>query len=187
MKIVRKYSEPTAFVFYIMIPFSILWYRFRILPNIKICHFKWFRNHFQLFFVLTLAPSPNGSKEIPHNPRHLGAPSGASKTISEPMVCLAQTVHLSCTNTNNISNGPNEIPHDPRHLGVSSGASKMISDPMVHSAQTVHRSYVTISIIPNGPKWACSWASTPRSTIGCVLNDIWAYGSFGANRAPILH
>ena len=27
-----------------------------------------------------------------------------SKTISEPMVCLAQTMHLSCTDTNTVSN-----------------------------------------------------------------------------------
>jgi hypothetical protein len=27
----------------------------------------------------------------------------ASKTISEPMVCFVQTVHLSCTDTNAIS------------------------------------------------------------------------------------
>ena len=58
--------------------------------------------------------------------------------ISQPMVQLAQTVHLSCTNTNNVSNGPNNIPHDPRHLGVQSGASKMSSETMLHSALTVH-------------------------------------------------
>jgi hypothetical protein len=29
--------------------------------------------------------------------------SGASKTVSEPMVRLAQTMHLSCTDTNTIS------------------------------------------------------------------------------------
>ena len=69
---------------------------------------------------------------------HLGVPSGASKMIFDPMVRLAQSVHLSCTNIDNISNGPNEIPHDPRHLGVPSGASKMIFEPMVCSAQTVH-------------------------------------------------
>ena len=55
------------------------------------------------YLALTLTPSPNGPNEIPHDPRHLGVPSGASKMISEPMVCLAQTVHLSCTNTNTIS------------------------------------------------------------------------------------
>ena len=71
---------------------------------------------------------------IPHDPRHLGVPSSASKMISEPMVCLAQTEHLSCTNTNTVSKADrNEIPHDPRHLGVPSGASKMISEPMVRS------------------------------------------------------
>jgi hypothetical protein len=32
--------------------------------------------------------------------RHLGVLLGASKTISEPTVCLALSVHLSCTNTN---------------------------------------------------------------------------------------
>jgi hypothetical protein len=35
--------------------------------------------------------------------RHLGVLSGASKTISEPTVCLAQTMHLFWTDTNNIS------------------------------------------------------------------------------------
>jgi hypothetical protein len=32
-----------------------------------------------------------------------GVPSNASKMISKPTVCSAQTVHLSCTDTNNIS------------------------------------------------------------------------------------
>ena len=41
--------------------------------------------------------------ELPHEPRHLGVPSGVSKTISEPMVRLAQTMHLSCTDPNTVS------------------------------------------------------------------------------------
>jgi hypothetical protein len=36
-------------------------------------------------------------------PRHLRAPSGASKTISEPILRLAQTAHLPCTDTNTVS------------------------------------------------------------------------------------
>jgi hypothetical protein len=28
---------------------------------------------------------------------------GASKMISEPVVCLAQTVHISCTDSNTVS------------------------------------------------------------------------------------
>ena len=48
-----------------------------------------------------LAPTlvPTDRNEIPLDPRHLGVPSGASKMISEPMVCSAQTVPLSCTDT----------------------------------------------------------------------------------------
>jgi hypothetical protein len=41
--------------------------------------------------------------EHPLDPCHLGVPSGACKMISELMVHLAQTVHLSCTDTNTIS------------------------------------------------------------------------------------
>ena len=35
------------------------------------------------YLALTLTPSPNGPNEIPHDPRHLGVSSDASKTISE--------------------------------------------------------------------------------------------------------
>jgi hypothetical protein len=41
--------------------------------------------------------------ELPLEPHHPGVPSGVSKTITEHMVFLAQTVHLSCTETNTIS------------------------------------------------------------------------------------
>jgi hypothetical protein len=70
-----------------------------------------------------------------------------SKTISEPMVRLAQTMYLSCTDTNTVSKWKEEMPHDPRHRGVPSGASKTISEPMVRLTQTVPLSYVEISII----------------------------------------
>jgi hypothetical protein len=86
--------------------------------------------------------------EIPQDPHHLGVQSGVSKTISELMVCLAQIVHLSCTDTNTISKWTkNEIPLEPRYLGVQSSGSKMISEPTVHSRQTVHLSCVKISTI----------------------------------------
>jgi hypothetical protein len=41
--------------------------------------------------------------EIPHDPRHHEVPSGAYKMISEDVVRSAQTVHLSCADTNTIS------------------------------------------------------------------------------------
>jgi hypothetical protein len=41
--------------------------------------------------------------ELPLEPHNLGVPSGASKTIFELMVRLAQSIHLSRTATNNVS------------------------------------------------------------------------------------
>jgi hypothetical protein len=41
--------------------------------------------------------------EILLEPRHVGVPSGVSEMISEPIVRLAQTLHLSCIDTNSIS------------------------------------------------------------------------------------
>ena len=41
--------------------------------------------------------------EHPLVPRHLGVASGASKTISMPMVHSAQTVHLPCVKFSTIS------------------------------------------------------------------------------------
>jgi hypothetical protein len=88
--------------------------------------------------------------EHPLEPRHLWVPSGASKRISEPKVRLAQTVHLSCIDTNTLQTDRKEIPHDPRQLQVALGASKMIFEPMVRSAQTMHISCIKISTIS---KW----------------------------------
>jgi hypothetical protein len=71
--------------------------------------------------------------ELPLEPHHLGVPSSASKMISEPMVRLAQTVHLSCTNINTVYKmDRNKTRRDPCHLGVPSSASKMIAKRMVH-------------------------------------------------------
>jgi hypothetical protein len=41
--------------------------------------------------------------KILHDPDHLGVPSGASKMISEPMLCSAQTVHLSWIKISTVS------------------------------------------------------------------------------------
>jgi hypothetical protein len=36
-------------------------------------------------------------------PHHLGVPLGVSEMVSKPMARLAQTVHLSCTDSNTVS------------------------------------------------------------------------------------
>jgi hypothetical protein len=81
----------------------------------------------------------------------------------------------------------NEIPLDHYCLGVPSGASKMISEPIVYLVHIVHLSCVKISTISKHTEWASTWASLTRSTIGCIQNFFWVYGTFGANHAPILH
>jgi hypothetical protein len=53
-----------------------------------------------------------------------------------------------------------------------------------HKPCTYHAPRLTL--YPNRPKWAFTWPTPPRSTIECVQNDFWAYGTFGANRAPNL-
>jgi hypothetical protein len=44
--------------------------------------------------------------DIWHDPRHLGVPSGASKMVYEPMVCSAQTMHLSYPTLTQFVNRP---------------------------------------------------------------------------------
>jgi hypothetical protein len=111
--------------------------------------------------------------ELPVEPHHQGVISGSSKRISDPKVCLAQTMQLSC-----IQMDQNEIQHDPRHVGVPFGASKTIFETMVRSVQTVHLSCIKNSIISK---------QTETSSIWCIQNDFRNYGTFSANRAPILH
>ena len=90
--------------------------------------------------------------ELPLDPQHIGVPSDVTKMIFRPMVCLVQTVHLSCIHTNTISKWTNEIPHDPRHVGVPSVASKMIYEPMVRLAQKPCTNLaITLTPSPNGP------------------------------------
>ena len=101
--------------------FLSLWYVWR-----KLC----------TYLAPILTPCPNGSKRDSTRPTHLGVASGACKTISKPMVRLAQTVHLSASAIS--PNGPNKLPLEPRHIGVPSGVSKTISEPMIHLAQTMH-------------------------------------------------
>ena len=78
--------------------------------------------------------------ELSVQPRYLVVRSGASKMIPEPMVRLAQTVHLSCTDSNSLQMDRNKIRHDACNLGVPSEACKTISEPMVQLVQTVHLS-----------------------------------------------
>jgi hypothetical protein len=67
------------------------------------------------------------------------------------------------------------------------GVPKMIAMPVVHSAETEHLSCTEINTISKRTEMSSTRPTSPSSTIGCIQNDFQAYGTFGANRAPILH
>ena len=93
------------------------------------------------YLAPTLTLSPKERSEIPHDPRHLGVPSGVAKMISEPMVRSMQTVQLSCVEISTISERNKTSFHlSLCHQVVPSGACKTISEPMVHLARTMHLS-----------------------------------------------
>jgi hypothetical protein len=126
--------------------------------------------------------------ELLHEPRHLWVPSGVSKRISDPMERVAQTVHLSCTNANTVSKWT-KIRFNMTHFTL---LLHWVCKKWFSSLWYVRRkpcTYLALKLTPspNGPKEDSTWASLPRSTIGCIQNNFWPYDTFGADRAPILH
>jgi hypothetical protein len=104
------------------------------------------------------------------------------------VLCLAQTVHLSCTDTNTVSKRTEMRFHMTHGTKVFS----RVCPKRFLSLWYVWRKPCTylasrLALSQNGPNRASPWASLPRSTIGCIQNDFWVYGTFGANSAPILH
>jgi hypothetical protein len=149
------------------------------------------------------------------------------------MLCLARTVHLSCTEPNTVSKQTKRRFHITHVIWQFDQVHpKWFSKPVVRLAQTVHLSCFKISTIskrtetrfqmaditylfhrmhpkqflslcyvrhkpssclaptltppPNRPKQGSTWPTSPRNSIGCVQNDFWTYGMFGAKYAPIL-
>jgi hypothetical protein len=84
--------------------------------------------------------------------RHLGVPSSASKMIYMPMVCLVQTVHLSCTNTN-IDSKQTKIRFHTTHVTYEFHRVRPnYCEPVVRSVQTMHLSCVKINTISKRTK-----------------------------------
>jgi hypothetical protein len=98
----------------------------------------------------------------------------------KPCTYIAPTLTLS-------PNGPKRDSTWPTHLGVPSGASKTISEHMVRLVQTTQLSCVKISTMSKWTQASLHLSLVTWSTIECVQNDFWAYSTFCANRAPILH
>jgi hypothetical protein len=119
---------------------------------------------------------------------HLGVQSGASKVISEPTVCLAQTVHLSWFDKNTISEWTKTRFH-MTHITLEFHRVRPKRYLRLGFVQHKPCNYLAsrLALSSNGLNRASTWASSPRSTTRCVQNDFWACGIFGPNYAPILH
>jgi hypothetical protein len=75
---------------------------------------------------------------------------------------------------------------EPHHIRVSLGVSKTISSLWYIRHKSNTYLTLTLTLSPNGPDWDSTWPKSPTSSSGCVQNDLWACGTFGAKQAPIL-
>jgi hypothetical protein len=107
--------------------------------------------------------------ELPPKPRHLGVPLGASKPISELMVRLAQTVLLSCSDTNTVSKRTKTRFH-MSHVTLEFHQVRPKWFPGLWYVRLKQCTYLEsrLALCPNGPKRASTWASSSWSTIGSV-------------------
>jgi hypothetical protein len=118
---------------------------------------------------------------IPNDPRHQEVPSGASKTISEPIVQSVQTMHIYCVKVSTIS----KLTEMSFHLSLVIAEYQRVRPKRLLSLRYIWRkprTYVALTLIPslNGPKQDLTWPTPPRGSIGCVQIDFWAYGTFSA-------
>jgi hypothetical protein len=81
----------------------------------------------------------------------------------------------------------NELPFEPPHLRVPSGAPKQFMRLWYIWRKPCTYLALKLTLSPNGPKRASIWASSPGSTIRCIQNNFWAYGTYSAKHAPIMH
>jgi hypothetical protein len=94
------------------------------------------------------------------------------KWFSEPMIRLAQTVHLSCIDTNTVSKWK-ELRFIMTHvtLGLHLVHRKWFSDSWYVWCKPCIFLASRLALSPNGLKWASTWAPSPSGTIECVHNN----------------
>jgi hypothetical protein len=107
---------------------------------------------------ITPTLSPNGSKRDSTWPTRLGFPSGAFKTISEPIVRLAQTVHLSYVKISTIS----KRTQTSFHLSLVTKEYHLVRPKWFLSQRYIWCkpcSYIApaLTLSPNEPKRVSTW------------------------------
>jgi hypothetical protein len=103
--------------------------------------------------------------------------------ISEPIVCLAQTMHLSCTDTNTIT----KRIEMRFHMTQVTEVFYQVCPKWFSSLWYVWRKpctylALTLTISPNVPKWDSTWPTSPRRSIGCVQQ--WFLSVWYVRRKP---
>jgi hypothetical protein len=151
--------------------FLSLWYVWR-----KLCS----------YLVSRLILSPNRTKWASTWPMSLRIPSGAPKEISESMVHLAQTGHISCLEINTISKRTETSLHvtniTKKYHQVC--LKRFLCLWYIRLKPCTYLALI-LTLFPNRTKWASTWHMSPRSTIWCAQNYFHTHGTFGANHAPI--
>jgi hypothetical protein len=97
--------------------------------------------------------------------------------IFEPTICLVQTMHLTFTSTNTIFKRTKPTFH-MTHVTMEFHRVRpkwFLRLWYVWHKQCTYLASI-LALSPNELNEASTWASSPRSTIGCVQNDFWAYG-----------
>jgi hypothetical protein len=124
------------------------------------------------YLASRLALLQKDQNEVPLVPRHVLVPSDAFKTITEPIVHLVQTMHLSCTNTNTVSKWT-ETRFAMTHVTYKFHRVRPKQFLSLWYVQRKLCTYVAsrLALPPNGPKQASTSASSPRSTIGYIQNN----------------
>jgi hypothetical protein len=110
-----------------------------------------------------------------HDPCQLAVPLGASKIIFEPVVRLAETVHLSSTKITTISKRTQRS----FQLSLITKEYHRVRPQWFQSLWYVWGKpctciALTITVSPNRPKRDSTWPTSPRSSMGCIQNDFWA-------------
>jgi hypothetical protein len=106
--------------------------------------------------------------ELLLDPRHLGVQSGASKMIFEPVVRLAQTMHLSCIEINTIFKWT-EVSFYLTHvtLDYHQLCPKWFSKLWYVRCKPCTYLALRLTLSLNRLKWSSNWFTPPRSNIWC--------------------
>jgi hypothetical protein len=155
---------------------------------------KWFSSSWYArrkpctYLASRLAQSPNRLKWASAWASSPTSTIGSVQNDFWALVCLAQTMYLSCIDTNTVSRWIETIFHITNVTEeIDWVRPKWFLSPWCVRRKPCTSHTLTLIMSPNGPKWDSTWLGSPRCSFGCVQNDFWTYGKFSTNRAPILH